>query len=184
MTQTRVTTGQEQAAVPQEFANVANLMVHPLAGAAAFGAIGLGVASHMMGLWCGATTGAAEVARKALEGARSKDVDAAKPGRKAASLKLVVSKPGKAERPAAKASRVGSKPAQMEKPTHVDDLKAITGIGPKLEKVLNELGIWTWAQIAALKGAEIAWLEDQFGFSGRIERDDWIGQARALDGAA
>ena len=184
MTQTRATKGQEQAAVPQDFANAVNLMAHPLAGAAALGAIGLGVTSHMMGLWLGAATGAAEAARKMLDGMGSGHSVPQQSEQKATGLKLVVSKPGTAERPAAKIARKGTKPAGIEKPVNVNDLKAITGIGPKLEKVLNELGIWTWAQIAALEGAEIAWLEDRFGFSGRVERDDWIGQARALNGAS
>lgn len=73
-----------------------------------------------------------------------------------------------------------SKPKSMAKPDAVDDLKAISGVGPKLEQVLNKFGIWTYAQIAALDAGEIAWLDDELGFSGRIERDDWTGQARKL----
>lgn len=73
-----------------------------------------------------------------------------------------------------------AKPNSMAKPDVVDDLKAISGVGPKLEQVLNKLGIWTYAQIAALDAAEIAWLDDELGFSGRIGRDDWTGQARKL----
>lgn len=72
------------------------------------------------------------------------------------------------------------KPKSMAKPDVVDDLKAISGVGPKLEQVLNKFGIWTYAQIAALDAAEIAWLDDELGFSGRIGRDDWTGQARKL----
>lgn len=63
-----------------------------------------------------------------------------------------------------------------------DDLKAISGIGPKLEKVLNDLGVSTYAQIAAFTEADIASLDDSLGFSGRIGRDDWVGQAKALVG--
>jgi NADH-quinone oxidoreductase subunit E len=74
------------------------------------------------------------------------------------------------------------KPAAMEKPAAPDDLKAISGIGPKLEQVLNGLGIWTYAQIAAWTSAEVGWVDDQLGFSGRIWRDDWIGQAKQLAG--
>ncbi len=72
----------------------------------------------------------------------------------------------------------------MEKPAQPDDLKAIGGIGPKLEKVLNELGIWTYGQVAALQPAELAWLDDHLGFAGRIGRDDWVGQAKALSADA
>lgn len=76
------------------------------------------------------------------------------------------------------------KPAKMNKPAQPDDLKKINGVGPKLEQVLNTLGIWTYRQIAALKPQEIAWLDDYLQFPGRIGRDDWIGQAEALQKTA
>ncbi len=44
-------------------------------------------------------------------------------------------------------------PKAMEKPASPDDLKAISGIGPKLETVLNGLGIWTYEQIAGWSAA-------------------------------
>jgi NADH-quinone oxidoreductase subunit E len=72
------------------------------------------------------------------------------------------------------------KPAGIEKPSAIDDLKKISGIGPKLEMVLNDLGIFTFGQIAAWTAAEIAWIDDYLSFSGRIERDNWIEQASAL----
>ncbi len=72
------------------------------------------------------------------------------------------------------------KPAGIEKPSAIDDLKKISGIGPKLEMVLNDLGIFTFGQIAAWTAAEIAWIDDYLSFSGRIERDQWIEQASAL----
>lgn len=71
-------------------------------------------------------------------------------------------------------------PKAAEKPETLDDLKAISGIGPKLENVLNGLGVWTFAQIAAWTPAEVAWVDDTLGFKGRIGRDDWIGQAVLL----
>ncbi|MEQ8966833.1 MAG: hypothetical protein RID91_13475 [Azospirillaceae bacterium] len=61
-----------------------------------------------------------------------------------------------------------------------DDLKRISGIGPKLEKTLNDLGIFHFRQIATLEPAEVAWLDTHLSFPGRIEREDWIGQARRL----
>jgi NADH-quinone oxidoreductase subunit E len=72
------------------------------------------------------------------------------------------------------------KPAALEKPATPDDLKAISGIGPKLEQVLNGLGIWTYGQVAAWSPEEIAWVDDMLGFRGRIGRDDWVGQATKL----
>ena len=71
-------------------------------------------------------------------------------------------------------------PKAMDRPTAPADLKAISGIGPKLEKVLNGLGIWTYGQIAAWTAEEIAWVEDYLSLAGRIVRDDWTGQATAL----
>ncbi|OCW58690.1 NADH-ubiquinone dehydrogenase [Hoeflea olei] len=72
------------------------------------------------------------------------------------------------------------RPAEIDKPATPDDLKAISGIGPKLEQVLNGLGVWTYAQIAAWTPEEVAWVDDYLQFSGRVERDDWIAQADAL----
>jgi NADH-quinone oxidoreductase subunit E len=74
-------------------------------------------------------------------------------------------------------------PKAMDRPAEPADLKAISGIGPKLEQVLHGLGIWTFGQIAAWTPQEIAWVDDYLSFKGRIGRDDWIGQAKALAGA-
>ncbi len=72
------------------------------------------------------------------------------------------------------------RPAAAERPAEPDDLKQISGIGPKLEQVLNGLGIWTFDQIAGWSGADVAWVEDQLGLSGRIGRDGWIEAALVL----
>jgi len=61
-----------------------------------------------------------------------------------------------------------------------DDLKIIGGIGPKLEKKLNELGIWHFEQIAAWTPAEIEWVNQAISFRGRIERENWVSQAAQL----
>ena len=63
-----------------------------------------------------------------------------------------------------------------------DDLKKISGIGPKIERLLNEVGIYHYRQIATLTGEDIAWLDERLKFRGRIERDDWVGQAKKLAG--
>ncbi len=91
---------------------------------------------------------------------------------------------GQAVAEVATASEALAKPAAMEKPDVVDDLKAIAGVGPKLEKVLNGLGIWTYGQIAEFTGAEIRWLDEELGFRGRIVRDEWLKQAARLTGKA
>jgi len=71
-------------------------------------------------------------------------------------------------------------PKAVDKPELSDDLKLIVGVGPKLEKVLNGLGIWTYAQVAAWTPEEMAWVDDYLSLSGRIARDGWIAQADGL----
>ena len=61
-----------------------------------------------------------------------------------------------------------------------DDLKKISGVGPKLEGVLNEAGIFHYWQLAELTSDQITELEDRLSFAGRVTRDDWVGQAKAL----
>jgi NADH-quinone oxidoreductase subunit E len=53
------------------------------------------------------------------------------------------------------------RPAPLARPADGgDDLRVINGIGPKLEELLHELGIWRYGQIAALTPAEAAWVDD------------------------
>ena len=61
-----------------------------------------------------------------------------------------------------------------------DDLKLLKGVGPKLEQTLNELGFYHFDQIASWTEAHVAWVDSRLKFKGRIERDGWIEQARAL----
>jgi len=63
-----------------------------------------------------------------------------------------------------------------------DDLKKIRGIGKQNEKRLNDAGIRTYAQIASWTAAEQAEWGEILAFPGRIEREDWVGQAKALAG--
>ncbi|MFG1400584.1 hypothetical protein [Xanthobacter sediminis] len=61
-----------------------------------------------------------------------------------------------------------------------DDLKELRGIGPQNERRLHGLGIFHFRQIAAWTPEEAAWVGSYLAFPGRIEREDWIGQARTL----
>jgi small subunit ribosomal protein S2 len=61
-----------------------------------------------------------------------------------------------------------------------DDLKELSGVGPVLEKTLNEFGIYHYRQIAGLRKTDIAEIDEALNFKGRIERDDWIKQAKEL----
>ncbi len=61
-----------------------------------------------------------------------------------------------------------------------DDLKQIFGIGPVTEKTLNKLGITAYSQLADLKQHDIEKIANALQiFPGRIERDNWVGGARA-----
>ncbi len=63
----------------------------------------------------------------------------------------------------------------------LDDLQEIIGIGKVFEKTLHDLGVYHYRQIAAFGAAEIARINSELeDFTGRIEHDDWIGQAREL----
>ena len=91
---------------------------------------------------------------------------------------------GKAEKPkAAKAAKAddAAPAALFTAPAgEPDDLKKISGVGPVLEKKLNALGITKYAQVAAFTEDDVSRVDDALSFKGRIGREDWIGQAKAL----
>ena len=74
------------------------------------------------------------------------------------------------------------KPSTMSKARDggADDLKLLKGVGPALEKTLNELGFYHFDQVAAWRKKEIDWVDGNLRFKGRIERDEWIKQAKVL----
>ena len=61
-----------------------------------------------------------------------------------------------------------------------DDLKRIKGIGKQNEARLHALGVWHFDQIAAWSGENVKWVGSYLAFPGRITREDWINQAKAL----
>ena len=61
-----------------------------------------------------------------------------------------------------------------------DDLKKISGVGPVLEEKLHALGIIRFEQVANFTAEEITMVDDRLNFKGRIERDEWIRQAKEL----
>jgi len=62
-----------------------------------------------------------------------------------------------------------------------DDLKRISGIGPKLEEILNTNGINSFHQIAEWQDADIQAMDELLpSFKGRVRREDWVEQARRL----
>ncbi|WP_370675267.1 hypothetical protein [Pleomorphomonas sp. PLEO] len=88
----------------------------------------------------------------------------------------------------AAADRLGERPPALPgaRSGIADDLRRIRGIGPQNATRLNALGIYHLDQIAAWTPAEARWIGAYLAFPGRIEREDWTGQAKALisgDGA-
>ncbi|ANN58658.1 NADH-ubiquinone dehydrogenase [Mesorhizobium sp. 2RAF45] len=200
--------------MPKEMASAVNLFVHPVAGAAAMSALGIGLANHAFGVWLGALTGAAEASQRLMqpliedfearveqfEDASSSSIKARATAKTmiaeaqsfAQEVTDIAAKEAATTVPAVNVAPATSEaadvllpedfrqPKAMDKPAKPSDLKAISGIGPKLEKVLNGLGIWTYAQIAAWSPQEIAWVDDYLSFNGRIGRDDWTAQAAVL----
>jgi len=108
--------------------------------------------------------------------------EAKEPEKAEAKPKAEAKAPGKTEPKPAKAA--AEKPAKAEGFTRPkgepDDLKKISGVGPVLEGKLNAIGITRFDQIAAFKAADLAKVDELLNFKGRAERDDWVGQAKAL----
>jgi predicted flap endonuclease-1-like 5' DNA nuclease len=77
----------------------------------------------------------------------------------------------------------GARPAGLydAAPAEADDLTRIKGVGPKLQALLNDLGVYRFDQIAGFSEADLAWVDAHLAtFKGRPFRDGWIEQARTL----
>ena len=70
--------------------------------------------------------------------------------------------------------------AVVAAPEAADDLTAIKGLGASMVDKLKAEGITTFAQIAALKKAEAEALDAKIGARGRVIRNEWVKQAKAL----
>jgi molybdopterin-containing oxidoreductase family membrane subunit len=94
-----------------------------------------------------------------------------------------------AGKPASKVDNTGNVASLLEtvgvfdKEKHSpDDLKKVKGIGPQMEEKLNQIGIFTFAQVAKMTEREYNLLDTITGsFPGRAQRDDWAGQADRLN---
>jgi len=115
--------------------------------------------------------------------------DAPKPSAAPEPAAKPVPEPKAKANPAAKAKpaatepeRAGSAPALLDAPRDgkPDDLKKIGGVGPKIAALLNEAGVFHFDQIAGWGPDEIAWMDTKLKFKGRIERENWIAQAKTL----
>ena len=76
----------------------------------------------------------------------------------------------------------GPRPKSLPAPRDglADDLRQIKGIGPKIEATLHEMGVFHYDQIAAWSQSNAEWVDLQLGFKGRVAREQWIAQAKAM----
>lgn len=108
---------------------------------------------------------------------------AKRPASKAPAKKTAARKPAtKAASKPAPAQKADEKPELLTEPRggKKDDLKNIKGIGPKIESILNEKGIYHFEQVAAWKRKDVTWVDNELSFKGRIDREEWVKQAKAL----
>ncbi|PTW61114.1 NADH dehydrogenase subunit E [Breoghania corrubedonensis] len=112
---------------------------------------------------------------KAVSSGKAEPVS--KPAAKAASAKT----PSKAAAKAAAETEEGQ-PELLKAPRggKADDLKKIKGLGSKIEGMLNDLGVFHFDQIASWGDVEKNWIDGKLTFRGRIERENWVEQAKAL----
>ena len=77
---------------------------------------------------------------------------------------------------------IGKKPTLLKEARGgvKDNLQLIKGVGPVLEKVLNDIGIYHFDQITNLTQEEVTWLDRSIAFPGRIGRESWINQSKSL----
>jgi len=105
------------------------------------------------------------------------------PAKKAAAAPKKAEAPKKATAPkkeAAPKKAAAKKPAPKKAASGSDDLTKISGVGPVIVGKLEALGITTFEQIAAWKKADVEKFDAELNFKGRIDRDDWIKQAKEL----
>ncbi|MEM7212885.1 MAG: 50S ribosomal protein L21 [Pseudomonadota bacterium] len=121
----------------------------------------------------------------AIAAAAPTEAPAPKKAAKKAAPKAEAAPAPAAQAPAEEAPAAEATAVEAEKPGNLldapqgeaDDLTRISGVGPKLLTKLNDNGVYHFWQIAAWGPAEIAFMDDQLSFKGRIDRDNWIAQA-------
>ena len=82
--------------------------------------------------------------------------------------------------PAPKAAKIKAESSPAAASSGGDDLTQLSGVGPALLKKLNAAGIVTFEQIAAWTDADVTEFDEKLSFKGRIEREGWVEQAKAL----
>lgn len=105
-----------------------------------------------------------------------------KPAKKASVAKKTTTKKAATQKTTSAKSANTGRPEGLSAPRGgtKDNLKLLNGVGPKIESILNELGIYHFDQIGSWKRASINWVDDYLSFKGRIDRDKWVAQAKKL----
>lgn len=85
---------------------------------------------------------------------------------------------GKAAKKSSEKASKKAAPKKAAKSDKGDDLSRISGVGPVIVGKLEKLGITTFQQIADFTDEDIARIDEELNFKGRIERDDWVKQAK------
>ena len=120
------------------------------------------------------------------EGATGAESDAGKidggkaPGKAAKKSRTIIAPKANPAEVNPVAEKGGSAPLFKAPEGAPDDLKLISGVGPVLERRLNDLGITQYAQVAAFTATDIERVDAVLNFRGRVARDNWKGQAKAL----
>ncbi len=173
------------------------LLAQSAAAMAAATAVGMSMAGQFAGAFFGALQGAMET-QKRFGSAAGFDDKGEAPKSPAVQKDVAVSEAAPVAEPRVRRKPVAADPsAEAPKRTvkartpkqaaslpakrkAVEDLKQISGIGPKLEKVLKAKGVTRVSQIAGWSEEDVASFDAALGLDGRIGRDDWVGQAKKL----
>ncbi len=131
--------------------------------------------------------------KAAAEKAAAEKAAAEKAAAEKAAAEKAAAEKAAAEKAAAEkaaAEKAAAEKAAAEKPQayglsgpiggKADNLTRIKGIGSKINGILNDLGIYHFKQIATWTEKEIEWVDERLKFKGRIEREDWVAQAKLL----
>lgn len=169
-------------------------LVPPTAAFAAAAIVGFGLSTQLAAAFMGAMQGAMEVANRFAAGQGADAPAGTQPANDAATSRETEKPVTTPEPVAPRNEAVPAEPASAvdatapkqsgRKVVEADDLKRISGIGPKLEHMLNGLGIRSVSQIAAWTDGDIKRIDAALGVDGRIARDNWIDQARKLTAKA
>lgn len=126
-------------------------------------------------------------ATEATEVGATSSVEAEQPGETADKRPA---KGGRSRKPAGKAAAARKKAPVTDDATATgavpvvkDDLKRISGIGKVIEGKLNAAGVTSFAQIAAWTKKDREAFSKELNFAGRIEREEWVKQAKRLAAA-